>query len=206
MEKLVLLALADHARDDGTGAYPSVARLQAKTGMSRRGVQTVIAKLRSKGVLIPSEELSRLQTVEYTLVLEEGAPDSQGAHDMRRGGRTTCAGGAHDMRKGGAPRAPESSLTVIEPPKDNPPVVPPAGGQTKIEYVQWGGELIEVEMGNRKRVMSEHEREALSGTCRAESMLARLQQKGFKCRIVPKEEVASWQVRASDGQTAGQVN
>lgn len=43
--RLVLVALADHANDDGTEARPGLRRLQIKTGLSRRAVQDCLAHL-----------------------------------------------------------------------------------------------------------------------------------------------------------------
>ena len=43
--KYVLLCIADHAHDDGTGAYPSVTRIATETGLSRRAVINLIAEL-----------------------------------------------------------------------------------------------------------------------------------------------------------------
>src|SRR5579872_2683561 len=44
-EKLVLLAMADHARDDGTGCYPSIDTLARKSSLTRRGVQKIMRRL-----------------------------------------------------------------------------------------------------------------------------------------------------------------
>lgn len=49
--KLVLLALADHANDDGNAARPGLARLEVKTGLSRRTVQRALAHLEEHGVI-----------------------------------------------------------------------------------------------------------------------------------------------------------
>ena len=48
--RLVLLALADHADDDGI-CYPSVARLARRTGLSERALQSNFKKLVSAGLL-----------------------------------------------------------------------------------------------------------------------------------------------------------
>lgn len=45
---LVLLALADFANDDGTGAYPKQATLATKTRLSERHVRRVLAQLEDK--------------------------------------------------------------------------------------------------------------------------------------------------------------
>lgn len=48
---LLLLAIADHAHDDGTGAYPSVANLAKKMRMTQRNTQRLIQQV------IEAEEL-----------------------------------------------------------------------------------------------------------------------------------------------------
>lgn len=50
-ERLLALAMADHARDDGTRIWPSVAELARKTMQSERTVQRQIAKMVSRGWL-----------------------------------------------------------------------------------------------------------------------------------------------------------
>ncbi|MEM8502216.1 MAG: helix-turn-helix domain-containing protein [Cyanobacteria bacterium P01_D01_bin.1] len=47
----VMLALADHAHEDGTGIRPSINRIAWKTGYSERSVQNIMAQLRQIGVL-----------------------------------------------------------------------------------------------------------------------------------------------------------
>lgn len=50
-EKMVLLIIADHANDDGTNAWPSVATIARKASMSERSVQRHIKSLESAGLL-----------------------------------------------------------------------------------------------------------------------------------------------------------
>lgn len=50
-DRLVLLAIADCASDDGGNAYPSMTELIRKTGLSERGVQGCIGKLTGIGEL-----------------------------------------------------------------------------------------------------------------------------------------------------------
>jgi hypothetical protein len=45
-EKLILLALADHAAEDGRHIYPSTARIVKKTGLSERTVRSLMQQLR----------------------------------------------------------------------------------------------------------------------------------------------------------------
>lgn len=47
-ERLIMLALADHADDEGR-CYPSISRLCQRTGLGERAVQTNIRKLQSQG-------------------------------------------------------------------------------------------------------------------------------------------------------------
>lgn len=51
-EMLLALALADHAHDDGTSIFPSVARLAAKTRQSPRAVQYQLRSMEKSGWLI----------------------------------------------------------------------------------------------------------------------------------------------------------
>lgn len=51
-EKLLLLAMADLANDDGSDCWPSVKYLVWKTSLSERHVRRMLSSLREKGVLI----------------------------------------------------------------------------------------------------------------------------------------------------------
>lgn len=51
-EKFVLIALADHAKEDGSDVYPSVARVQWKTGYGERQVREIMASLQGTKILI----------------------------------------------------------------------------------------------------------------------------------------------------------
>ena len=48
----VMLALADHAHEDGTGIKPSIIRIAWKTGYSERSVQNIMSQLRQLGILV----------------------------------------------------------------------------------------------------------------------------------------------------------
>ncbi|PZO50737.1 MAG: hypothetical protein DCF15_15585 [Phormidesmis priestleyi] len=47
-----MLALADHAYEDGTGIRPSIKRIAWKTGYSERSVQSIMSQLRELGLLV----------------------------------------------------------------------------------------------------------------------------------------------------------
>lgn len=51
-QTFVLLAMADHARDDGSRCYPSVDYLAWKCGYSRRQIQNIVHDLRAKAILL----------------------------------------------------------------------------------------------------------------------------------------------------------
>ena len=48
----IMLALADHAHEDGTGIHPSIKRIAWKTGYSERSVQNIMSQLRDLGLLV----------------------------------------------------------------------------------------------------------------------------------------------------------
>ncbi len=52
-EKFVLLALTDHADDDGKRVYPSVAYTAHKTGYGKRQIRRIMARLRARGLIEP---------------------------------------------------------------------------------------------------------------------------------------------------------
>ncbi len=52
-EKNVLLALADHANDDGRSCYPGIERLTTKSGLGERQVQRVLRRLTDKNLIAP---------------------------------------------------------------------------------------------------------------------------------------------------------
>ena len=54
--KAIAVAMADHAHDDGTNIWPSVARLSGKTEWSERTVQRAVRELQAAGILILVEE------------------------------------------------------------------------------------------------------------------------------------------------------
>lgn len=117
-ERLVMLALADHADDDGR-CYPSIARLCQRTGLSERAVQTNIRKLVDQGYI--------------RIVLGGGKGNSNlyfiSANPAADAPRRKCTPAAdapqtpQEMRPNPAADAPEPSRTTIEPSED-PPLPP----------------------------------------------------------------------------------
>lgn len=52
-EKMLLLALADHANDEGTSIYPGVNRLAVKTSDSVRNIKRLLRALEQRNVIAP---------------------------------------------------------------------------------------------------------------------------------------------------------
>jgi hypothetical protein len=120
---LVLLVLADHAHDDGGGAYPSVATIAKKARLTRRGTQLALRRLTDGGA-IEEVGIGPQRTVVYRVIMRhEGEVSSQGevtsrANSATREGEVSAPGGAN-------PRSPKPS---IEPSVVEPPPRPPASG------------------------------------------------------------------------------
>lgn len=137
-EMLLALALADHANDQGTGIYPSIASLAEKTRQSVRAVQYQLRAMEAAGwlILVNSGNGGRNQRREYRVSdlwikgadfasLKSGAPEAgkgadiapiasaeKGAiHDVK--GATDDAKGANGDTKGCNGLHPH--ITVIEP-------------------------------------------------------------------------------------------
>lgn len=64
--KFVCIALADHANDEGEGAYPSLARISYKTSLSRTAVINAIDALKHNGILTANGQ-SKFDTINYTV-------------------------------------------------------------------------------------------------------------------------------------------
>jgi DNA-binding transcriptional ArsR family regulator len=57
--KMVLLALADNANDEGTDCWPSIGKLVEKCSMSERAIQGHLAALEESGYIKRHERLGR---------------------------------------------------------------------------------------------------------------------------------------------------
>lgn len=133
-QQIVLLALADHADDDGNNVKPSIGRIAWKTNYSVRTIQRIMRALRTKKVLFVSVAASRRSPTIYRLDLSNlplKAPYRRGvilapmvdnsvdnsvdndADEESSGVPSATFRGAKAMASRGAKAmAPESSLTV----------------------------------------------------------------------------------------------
>jgi DNA-binding Lrp family transcriptional regulator len=69
--RLVLLALAEYAHDDGTKAFPTVATIAAKTRLSERSVQNALKRLQEDGEIERTTETKAGVNV-YRIIGMEG--------------------------------------------------------------------------------------------------------------------------------------
>ena len=152
-ERLLALAMADHARDDGSRIWPSLDELARKTMQSRSTVQRQISKMLASGWLERvSDRTGRGHTNEYRIAqvwIEGGLLPSQVASSRvtdaepgySQGGQDDTlspdqkgviqnAKGVTTDVKGVTAMTPESS----EPSKNHTPL-PPDGGATGFDQV-----------------------------------------------------------------------
>ncbi|MGH3433096.1 MAG: helix-turn-helix domain-containing protein [Thermocrispum sp.] len=123
-ELLMLLAIADHADDDGRNAWPSRARLAAKTRLDERTVRRVIKRLEKAGLLRIVRGHGRTNSNRYTVVTDAATESEKGAERPeaeRHAGNSPCGAvpsekGAFDPEKG-VTAPPEPSITIQEPSK-----------------------------------------------------------------------------------------
>lgn len=113
-QRLVLLAIADCASDDGANAYPSMAELIRKTGFSERAVQSAIGELIAMGELRVDRNGGPKGCNRYTVVM---TPAGDAPPQDVRGARP--AGGRKD----------EPPQARAEDPAGAAPPAAPAGVQ-----------------------------------------------------------------------------
>lgn len=124
-EMLLALALADHAHDDGTHIFPSIARLAEKTRQSERSVQYQLRRMEQSGwlVLVNAGIGGRRsgfgeggRTRQYRINPEwmkgaEIAPFAKGAKQASEGCKTTQERVQNGVEKGATAIAPEPRTT-----------------------------------------------------------------------------------------------
>ncbi|WP_329754608.1 helix-turn-helix domain-containing protein [Stenotrophomonas maltophilia] len=124
-EMLLALALADHAHDDGTHIFPSIARLAEKTRQSERSVQYQLRRMEQSGwlVLVNAGIGGRRsgfgeggRTRQYRINPEwmkgaEIAPFAKGAKQASEGCKTAQERVQNGVEKGATAIAPEPRAT-----------------------------------------------------------------------------------------------
>lgn len=136
----VMLALADHADDDGQYIYPSVAHLVWKTGASERTIRENLKQLRLDGVLDVVRPSAQHRPTEYKIVMDQTRYAEKRPWAEVRGATSAplegcvppCARGAAQRMPEVQPAAPESSLEPSLESKDIPSLSPLTGELRKI--------------------------------------------------------------------------
>ena len=121
---LLLLAMADHAHDDGRGVFPSVERLAKKCRSSERNTRYLLRSLEAAGELIMEPNAGPNRTNLWQIPMSEGAnfapcnPLPPGQPSVTEGAKE-AQGGATEPHLGGNGLPPNhqepSLLTVKEP-------------------------------------------------------------------------------------------
>ena len=101
-QKLVLVALADRANDEGV-CWPSIETLSKKTGMTGRGVQKTIRTLEEIGLLQRQESTGRSN--KYVLILPLNT-----VHPQEDDPRTTFTPPLNTVHPTPEPRSPNTSM------------------------------------------------------------------------------------------------
>jgi len=127
IDRLVLLAIADHASDDGGDAWPSIPTLMTKTGLSERGVQSAVHRLVELGELvIETAGGGRGHSNHYRVVLNP-APETPYEKPRSVNGVSETPNGKprlgvpetpHETSINPAPRAPEPSTNQLQPSRE----------------------------------------------------------------------------------------
>lgn len=142
---LVLLAIADHAHDDGTGAWPTVATLARKSRMSERGVQYSLRKLEEAGELVVEPNAGPGGRNLYRILLTPAGGEAQCTpadiappQDLHPPGEQDCTPGVN----------PTAPITVNEPSNQPSSLTPPSSADADsagASAEDASGEVIEAE-------------------------------------------------------------
>lgn len=114
---LVLLAIADHAHDDGTGAYPSLDNLAKKVRMTKRNTQNILRHLAQSGELIIERNAGPHKVNLYSIPL--GVKSFQGADSSVDSTETSTPVVKNSVRK-----PTENFTQIIKEPSEESPVEP----------------------------------------------------------------------------------
>jgi Helix-turn-helix domain len=89
---VVALALADHAKDDGTDVFPGVGYVAWKVDKSRRQVRRIMRELEALGMLVKVADAQRHRPTEYSIDVEalEAKPPPPDKRDPRSQGGHSC--------------------------------------------------------------------------------------------------------------------
>jgi hypothetical protein len=141
-KKLLLLAIAKFANDDGTGATPSVATLARLVGTKPRNVQYLLRDLEQSGELVCELHAGPDGCNHYTIIIPVSDADARDITDVQwdaeppmlplaptmhsvalQGGAATCTQFKEGKKEGGSnahPRKTHEDAPVATPPGERP--------------------------------------------------------------------------------------
>jgi hypothetical protein len=142
--RLVLIALASYAGEDGTGAWPSVKTIAHDANLSRKATQAALRRLEADG-LIRKNGTSPYGTTIYEVLMVPAASRT-GGEETTPPGEAGDPGGRTSTPRGGEADGPEQvaidALTVPEPSSE-----PSNGNGVSDEvgdlFAYWNGKLAE---------------------------------------------------------------
>lgn len=115
-EQAVLLAMADHAQDDGSDCYPSIGRVAWKIGYGERQIKRIIKDLRRRKILVEVAPPRQHRPTEYRIDLSAATPKSPFKSrgdicdtDKSRGDICDSSGVTSDASRGDIAVSPEPS-------------------------------------------------------------------------------------------------
>lgn len=120
VDRLVLIALADYANDDGGGCWASVGKIAAKARCSERTAQYALRRLEDGGHIVKSGVSPRGTNV-YRVLFEGGAKAAPPAENPPQGVQESD-GGVQKSDGGVQGAAPEPSLEPSSEPSKEPSV------------------------------------------------------------------------------------
>jgi hypothetical protein len=198
-EKLVLTNLANFHNDGRGYAWPSMEKLAVRSACELRSLRRILRRLEHvHGVISVSISVGRGRANEYRFNPQMGLFGCGNPVEKQEEKRTLCPG---DIRSSG-PAEHENrvarSAQQLGTVNTKTPYSPPQAGdgnrprvvQTP-SYLQHHRKWIEVHMGNTRRLFSRDQWSSMAGLD-ADGLLERIRARGFRARIVPDDEVATW--------------
>lgn len=147
--KLVLLALADHANDDGEGAYPGLTKMELKTALSRQTIINTYGALKYNGIIYLAG-ISKRNTNNYTIntrAFPKTNIDGQATLLVKPLDSTSQAALPELVK----PLDPNHPLTIQEPSKEVVSELPKTD-ETKGDYITQADQKVNFILENEKRI------------------------------------------------------
>lgn len=208
-EKLVLLTLSDYYHDEDGHARVGMEKLALETACQVRSLRRILRRLEVlHRVLVVTISTGRGRANEYRFSMQSGLfgsvenPVQDGGNREQNepekrtlGPRILRSADPAGAKPG--PGGPPHGSTV----NTKTPYSPPEGDHqtprvlNAPSYLLHSGEWIEVFMGRTQRLFTRQQWSAMAGI-HSSRLLEIIQSRGYRARIVPREEVATWKTAA----------